>query len=960
MVILTSTLLVSACWIAAGPQPELSGIFVNQQDPLWRIELLKNGRFYLTDNPAKPAGTFTCKGNTIACRRENGTVLRFRLEGESLVDSDGVRWLRREQVATMPWKPEEMSPVRLVILDSESRRPITPFAYTYRIIAGDATYDPLLVRPIDVVSEDGSFTLTAPTTCRIVLYLWCEDMLRGFGHSYSVDLTRDNQVRVVEVEVATGVTVEGRVVDAKWSKPIGGARVSPIVFTPPLFTPDHERSVKTDGQGRFTIHGVDPELGIHVRHIDYLEFGRRGFEEIGKKVGDKRYSLTVRLRSGHRLGGTVRDPSGKPLAGVLVSDGAGKQVRTDRDGKFVLNSPYESRLTNSCTLMFTKDGYLEEEREMPAESREILAVVLRPIPLLTGRVVDSRGNPVSEFEVAAGMGNEPGEWACTSKSVRCTDGTFSLPVRTDHDYDDTGRIWIGVRAPGFALADTVIAAGDISKPLTMRLGRGVAVHGRIECADQHRHKVAATLTPLRMRQDGDLILGHSQRVLMGTTKAMVSPSGSFELNHIVPGPYRLRIGGPKVTPVTRFIYVSQRDVEIEPLPLAGRGTIEGVVYEPEMAKGSDGTRLADNRDPWRYATGTISPVGSAGLWRDAEEGIDFRADDQGRFRADNVPVGRVHVNIPYHITADIIGSYQREAVVLEGRTTQVRFFDITDEWETAFRFQIGDGSPDHFSSGSGFGARRKVQRVTNRELEFRIELQPLDRQPISFEVADREPLNSNREVVLRDVHPGRYRVKVYDWLSSQGLETVIYETIIVAKPGRTLWTVRLGAGSITGVVRKAEGNRLGTRVVGIDRRTGVVREAYCDSQGAFCLRFLPPGKYQLWARDDSRGWCSIRTVTVDERTYDVGVHSLSQGGSIEVAIPRRWQYDPTLRLTARHANGVTIGYFSEKEHLEQKCRLRHLWPGRWTVRVQRGDQVVEERTVTLSGRQTVVCSLDDP
>lgn len=946
MEILTSTLLVSACLVASGQEAGPTGIFVNQQDPLWRIELLKNGRFYLTDNPAKPAGTFTCEGNTIACRREDGTVLRFGRMGESLVDGDGVRWVRREQVATMPWKPEAMHSVRLVILDSESRRPITPFAYTYRIIAGDAVYDPLLVRPIDVVSEDGSFTLTAPTTCRIVLYLWCDDMLRGFGQSYSVDLTSDNQARVVEVEVATGVAVEGRVVDAKWSKPIRGARVSPVVFTPPLFTPDHERSVKTDAQGRFTIRGVDPRLGIHVWHADYLEFGRRGFEAIGKKVGDKRYSLTVRLRSGHRLGGTVRDPSGKPLPGVLISDGAGKQVRTDQDGKFILNSPYRSRFIHGYALTFKKDGYLEEEQKVAATSRDDLAIVLRPIPRLTGRVVDPQGNPVHEFEVAAGMGSEPEDWACTSKTVRCVDGIFSLPVRTDRDYDDTGRIWIGVRAPGFALAEKVIAAEHITRPLTMRLSRGVAVRGRIECADPHRHEVAATLIPLRMRQDGDLTLDRSRRVLMGTTKAMVSPSGSFELNHIVPGPYRLRIVGPKVTPVTRFVYVSQRDLEIEPLSLAGRGTIEGVVYEPEMAEGSDGTRLADNRGPWRYATGTISPVTSDGRWWDDDEEIEFRADSQGRFRADNVPVGHVRVNIPYHITADIIGSYQREAVVLEGRTTQVRFFDVTDEWEMAFRFQVGDGSPGHFSSGSGFGARRKVRGFTDGELGFRIELHPLDRRPVSFEVADRKPLNSNREVVLRDVHPGRYRVKVHDW---RGPETVIYETVIVAKPGRTLWTVRLGAGSITGMIRNEEGKRLEARVVGIERQTGVVREAYCDSQGAFCLRFLPPGKYQLWARDDSRGWCSMRTVTVDERTYDVGVHSLSQGGSIEVAIPRRWQYDPTLRLTARHANGVTVGYFSEKEHLEQKCRFRHLWPGRWTVRLQRGDQVVAEKTVTLSG-----------
>ncbi len=44
----------------------------------------------------------------------------------------------------------------------------------------------------------------------------------------------------------------------------------------------------------------------------------------------------LRLKAGVTIHGVVRDPEGKPLEGVAVDDGSGKETVTDAKGAFVL------------------------------------------------------------------------------------------------------------------------------------------------------------------------------------------------------------------------------------------------------------------------------------------------------------------------------------------------------------------------------------------------------------------------------------------------------------------------------------------------------------------------------------------------------------------------------------------------------------------------------------------------
>ena len=207
-----STFLLS-CWLAGAgiaQDCELSGIYVNKRLPHYRIEFVPNGGCFFSYTFGDSAGGYTKEKNTFVCRRGDEEVIRFHIEGRGLIDQNGSEWVRREEIVTMPWK--DVWPVMIVVLDSETRRPITKFSYTYRISTPTTKYDPLMVRPVEVRSDRGDFTLTAPKVCQIEMEIEGSNILGGFGTWKSYDLTSDNKLRRIEVLVRTGVTITGTVV----------------------------------------------------------------------------------------------------------------------------------------------------------------------------------------------------------------------------------------------------------------------------------------------------------------------------------------------------------------------------------------------------------------------------------------------------------------------------------------------------------------------------------------------------------------------------------------------------------------------------------------------------------------------------------------------------------------------------------------------------------------------------
>jgi hypothetical protein len=185
-------------------------------------------------------------------------------------------------------------------------------------------------------------------------------------------------------------------------------------------------------------------------------------------------------------------------------------------------------------------------------------------------------------------------------------------------------------------------------------------------------------------------------------------------------------------------------------------------------------------------------------------------------------------------------------------------------------------------SGTGVGASRKVENVTTRPSRFIVQLQPLGSNPVSFAAADWEELDKKNRIVVRDVHPGRYHVRVGDWFGSTGFdEGALFEQDIEVPPTSKVVRVALGAGAITGEIRSPGTDPGWVHVMAAGSKQGnPLYHARCDDNGNFCLRYLRADTYRVMAHDDKAGWSHIGEVVVKDNVTDVGKKLLEAGATL--------------------------------------------------------------------------------
>lgn len=678
-------LLVALCWgaVALGDDG-LSGVYVNKDHDYRRAEFLPGGKCFLTLGGDCAEARYVRERDSFICTIAGAedVALRLQIRDDVLVDEDGEGWVPREQLVRIPWKA--MSPVTMVVLDAETGTPIPEFKYTYTIRSPEAEYDPMLVRPIPVKSPDGSFAIQAPPTCEIGIEIEARDLVGGYGNWRTFGLTSENKERRIEVRVRKGVAVHGTVVDAATGTPIQHARVSPVVFTPPLFTPDRTRSVQTDARGSFTVYGVEPDLGIHASHPDYLDGGWSAEKTAdglhtasaalrqfiaGRVAQGASYVVKIEMEAGEDLLGKINDPTGKPVAGVKVSDGAGKEVQSGADGSFILKSPRKWwNEGDEYFLSLEKDGYVNLTLFPTSADPKGLAVVLEPCPIVVGTVLSPDGKPIPAYRIFAGPEREPQGWQCTSQQVDDPQGEFSLQIQKGRDYEEEGRAWVGVKVPGYAMWDACLDDWKGAKTLTIRLDAGAPVTGKLALPRAGNGRVVVKLVPDYKRPEDSLAASElTQRQVIGSMETSPDAAGAFRFDHVRPGAYVLFVYGPAISPMSVDVTVRPKGLDIKTLSPKGTGIVFGQVYRPN----SGGV--------WAFADGEIHFADSSGRLDSSLfphlKPIAFKADENGRFRVEGVPAGRVSVDIPFRATADIIDAHRQDVTVQEGQATEVRFFD---------------------------------------------------------------------------------------------------------------------------------------------------------------------------------------------------------------------------------------------------------------------------------------------
>ena len=171
--------------------------------------------------------------------------------------------------------------------------------------------------------------------------------------------------------------------------------------------------------------------------------------------------------------------------------------------------------------------------------------------------------------------------------------------------------------------------------------------------------------------------------------------------------------------------------------------------------------------------------------------------------------------------------------------------------------------------------------------------------------------------------------------------------------------IPLGAGCITGAVQWSNPPRYMVNVIAVGKQPGIVRNAYCDGQGNFCVRYLPEDDYLLWAHDDQAGWRAMPGVTVRSNMTDIGSHPLATGGVITGKVPPRLQRAAGVTVVATDSHGVAIEDPHGWDPIDDHFRISSLWPEKWIVTLKRGGRVEARQTVTLQGIETVTADLVD-
>jgi hypothetical protein len=170
--------------------------------------------------------------------------------------------------------------------------------------------------------------------------------------------------------------------------------------------------------------------------------------------------------------------------------------------------------------------------------------------------------------------------------------------------------------------------------------------------------------------------------------------------------------------------------------------------------------------------------------------------------------------------------------------------------------------------------------------------------------------------------------------------------------------VPLGAGSITGSYPAAGRFLDPGAVVAVPRGGNVsVRRARCDTQGNFCVRYLDPGNYTLFAHDPKASWARVENVVVASNVTDVGEHRLSPGTTIRGAVSfHRPCRLPNLVIAVDSA-GASLRFPITARSGFDRFELAHLWPGRWTISVRSGEEMLAKATAEISGTEKIQLEL---
>lgn len=714
----------------------------------------------------------------------------------------------------------------------------------------------------------------------------------------------------VDLKLERGGTVRGRVVDAE-GVPLSVAEVelAPAAEGGPggmrILRGESGPAASgwTDDDGAFALRGIPAgTFELTVRRAGFARGKVEAIEVAGEPVdlGD------VALVPGERLEGVVTDAGGAPLAGaeLRLADGGGPRLMlgmgpgenapdppdatTDEGGWFSIAdlAPGETH-----ALRVSRPSYVARTvRAVEVPRVEPLTIALEAASTVSGRVRDSRGEPVADARVdlrrmrTVEMGN------MVMQTIGIEQATSDASGRFVFRDQEPGEIALIASAPGFQQAeraDLEIPPGKDLEDVVFELVAGAILEGRVLTPDG-RPAIGASVGPVG--EGGDGLPGMS----FGDDGA-TDGNGYYRLENLKPGRVSIQATHDDHPRTVRDLDLREGINGLD-LRFSGGHAVRGrVVDETGKPVPAAGVRLAA---PGRFWGGPEAVAGP-----------------DGRFELTGVEDGAYEL----HAAADGFARPSGRPVEVAG--APLEGLEIALPRGATIRGTVAGIDPLEFPklsvSARGEGHFGESARI-GREGTFRID----------------------------HVAPGSYEVvAVHGETGRQARDTVT----IAAGAAEVQVDLRFADGvDLDGLVTEEDDPVIGANVhaVGLDIDHSAWSQT--DRGGRFRLEGLPPGRYRVdlnhWdtglAHSEELDVATSREVVIEVPTATV-VGRIVDSASREPLAGVAVELDPegeTRRFSARHADTTD---------LEGRFRLNHVGDGAWRLTARKPGYAAVGRDVEV-------------
>lgn len=277
-------------------------------------------------------------------------------------------------------------------------------------------------------AADGSYQITSLPSGVFALMgelkggQWVAPMLNGIA------IKEGAQTQAPDLVLTKGALVEGTVVDDETGKPLAGVDV---------------RGDRTRKDGRFQVRFVPGEVSLDLYGVPDGYLRPEHNTKLVLKKGDKK-TVVIRLKKGLTLSGTAVDSDGKPAVGAKLKFIQHERHVYHEPIQVVADAAGAWNVTGleAGKMEFLGDGEWQvvepKSVALPLERSRVIEVKVEKIALqnVTGRVIDTKGEPVAGAKIAWSINIPAGEDYGTVRTQRMKsdkDGQFTLhDVRPDH------------------------------------------------------------------------------------------------------------------------------------------------------------------------------------------------------------------------------------------------------------------------------------------------------------------------------------------------------------------------------------------------------------------------------------------------------------------------------------------------------------------------------------------------